>query len=410
MTDMNSSLITGSRDRAGNDPIFIWNGEARARAGAGEDILNATIGALMTDEGTLCSMPTVIETLVRLQVGSTGGYAPIAGLPAYREAVVHDLFADGPLASQAVAVATPGGTGAVYAAVVNFLDVGQKMLVPSFFWGPYREITNHSGRGLDPFPMFRADGAFDVEGLAAGLDRHLATQGRALVVLNFPCHNPTGYSLSAEEWQSITEVIQRAGERGPVTVLLDAAYMEFAGSNSRGWVDWVPGLMRNATVLVAWTASKSMAQYGARTGAIVALQQDPDELTQLGNALAYTARSTWSNCNHLGQLAVAELLTNPELAKRVGTERAGLMTLLQTRIDAFNERAGEAGLPTPRFDAGFFVAVFTKDQDATAAVMREHGVYVVPIPGAVRVAICSTPAAAMPRLVAALEAGLAAVV
>ena len=409
MTDMHSSLIAGSRDRAGNDPIFIWNGEARARAGAGEDILNATIGALMTDEGTLCSMPTVIETLVRLQVGSTGGYAPIAGLPAYREAVVRDLFADGPLASQAVAVATPGGTGAVYAAVVNFLDVGQKMLVPSFFWGPYREITNHSGRGLDPFAMFRPDGAFDIEGLAAGLDRHLATQGRALVVLNFPCHNPTGYSLSAEEWRGITEVIQRAGARGPVTVLLDAAYMEFAGSNSRGWVDRVPGLMRNATILVAWTASKSMAQYGARTGAIVVLHQDPDELSQLGNALAYTCRSTWSNCHHLGQLAVTELLTNPELVGRVSTERAGLMHLLQTRIDAFNEHAGAAGLPTPRFDAGFFVAVFTKDQDATAATMREHGVYGLPIPGAVRVAICSTPAAAMPRLVAALEAGLAVV-
>jgi aspartate/tyrosine/aromatic aminotransferase len=195
-----------------------------------------------------------------------------------------------------------------------------------------------------------------------------------------------------------------------VTVLLDAAYMEFAGSNSRSWVDWVPGLMGNATVLVAWTASKSRAQYGARTGAIVALHQDPDELIQLGNALAYTCRSTWSNCNHLGQLAVTELLTNPELVERVGAERAGLMNLLQTRIDAFNEQANAAGLPTPRFDAGFFVAVFTKDQDATAAAMREHRVYVLPIPGAVRVAICSTPAAAMPRLVAALEAGLAAVV
>ena len=45
-----SSLITTSRDRAGNDPIFIWNGEARARAAAGDDILNATIGALMNDD------------------------------------------------------------------------------------------------------------------------------------------------------------------------------------------------------------------------------------------------------------------------------------------------------------------------------------------------------------------------
>ena len=85
-----------------------------------------------------------------------------------------------------------------------------------------------------------------------------------------------------------------------------------------------------------------------------------------------------------------------------------LMELLQARIDAFNARAMALELPAPRFDAGFFVSVFTEDADATAAVMRDLGVYVVPIPGAVRVAICSTPASAMPRLVEALSKGVAA--
>ncbi|HBV06377.1 MAG TPA: aminotransferase, partial [Gemmatimonadetes bacterium] len=78
-----SSVISTSRDRSGNDPIFIWNGEARARAAAGEDILNATIGALMNDDGTLGSLPTVIETFKTLTGPKVGGYAPISGLPAY---------------------------------------------------------------------------------------------------------------------------------------------------------------------------------------------------------------------------------------------------------------------------------------------------------------------------------------
>lgn len=404
-----SSVISASRDRAGNDPIFIWNGEARSRAAAGDDILNATIGALMNDDGTLASLPRVVETLKRLTTPQVGGYAPIAGLPGYREAVVADLFSDGPLAARATAVAAPGGSGAVYAAVVNFLDVGQMMLVPEFFWGPYREITNHTGRALDPFTMFDADGAFDIAGMTASIDRHLDTQGRVLLVLNFPCHNPTGYSLSEEEWGEITDAIHEAGQRGPVTVLIDAAYMEFAGEDARTWVRYVPKMLEHATVLVAWTASKSMAQYGSRIGAIVGLHADPDELTQVNNALAYTARSTWSNCPHLGQLAVTRLLTDPELSEAVASERAALMGLLQGRIDAFNAHANRLELPTPRFDAGFFVAVFTPDQDATAARMRELGVYVVPIPGAVRVAVCSTPESTIGRLTEALEAGLAAV-
>ena len=401
-----SPVIATSRNRAGNDPIFIWNGEARARAASGEDILNATIGALMNDDGTLASLPTVIDTLKRLTAPHVGGYAPISGLPAYREAVVQDLFGDSPLASQATAVAAPGGSGAVYAAVVNFLDLGQQMLVPQFFWGPYREITNHSGRGLDPFTMFDEDGAFDIAGMTAGIDRHLETQGRVLLVLNFPCHNPTGYSLSQDEWTQITDAVHAAGQRGPVTVLIDAAYMEFAGPEARTWVRHVPKMLEHTTVLVAWTASKSMAQYGSRIGAIVGLHTDPDKLAQIDNALGYSARSTWSNCPHLGQLAMTELLTNPDLASSVSEERLGLMRLLQGRIDAFNARASQLGLPTPRFDAGFFVSVFTPDQDATAAAMREHGVYVVPIPGAVRAAICSTPESTIERLTSALEAGL----
>lgn len=403
-----SSVVPAARDRAGNDPIFALNADARRRVQAGESILNATLGALMNDDGTLCTMPTVLETMGRFAGDRSAGYAPISGVPAFKEAVVRDLFADGPLARQTVAVATPGGTGAIYASVVNFLEPGQELLVPELYWGPYRVICHHSGRELDTFPMFDRDGAFDVEALAAGLDRNLAMQGRALVALNFPCHNPTGYSLDESEWRRISEIVGRAGERGPVAILIDAAYMEFGGAASRAWIDALPGLMRSATVLVAWTASKSFAQYGARVGALVGLHRDEAERDQIENALGYTCRSTWSNCNHLGQLAVTELLTDPELVERVAAERAELARLLDERIEAFNEHAGRVGLPTPRYDAGFFVAVFTPDEERTAATMREAGVYTVPIPGAVRVAMCSTPASAVPRLVEALEAGVAA--
>ena len=408
MTPPFSSVTPLVRDREGNDQIFELNAEARQRADAGESILNATLGALMTDDGQLCAMPTVIETMARFQNGRAAGYAPISGVPAFRDAVIHELFGEGALAGQAVAVATPGGTGAVFQAVVNFLEPGQKLLTPTYFWGPYTEISRHTRRAVDSFPMFRADGAFDVEGMAAGLDRHLETQARALLVLNFPCHNPTGYSLSPDEWRGVAEAVKRAGERGPVTVLIDAAYMAFGGAAATSWVDAVPSLLEAATVLVAWTASKSFAQYGARVGAIVGLHRDEAERDQIANALGYTCRSTWSSCNNLGQLAVTELLTRPELIERADAERAKLIALLQDRVDAFNTQATIAALPTPRYDSGFFVAVFTPDEQATAAVMRDRGVYVTPIPGAARVAICATPAWAVPRLVEALKAGVAA--
>ncbi len=406
MSPVNSGLISPSRDRAGNDPIFLWNGEARSRMAAGEDILNATIGALIDDGGLLCTFPTVLETLRKYQTREQAGYAPISGLPAYRDAVVHDVFSGSGLDDKAVSVATAGGSGAVYAVVVNFLERGQKMLVPEFFWGPYREITNHSDRGLDTFTMFDGAGDFNLDAMNRGLESHLDQQGRALLVLNFPCHNPTGYTLTPSEWASVTEVVTRAADRGPITVLIDAAYMEYAGDQSRDWLAAVPALMERCTVLVAWTASKSMAQYGARVGAVLALHDDASERTQLDNALGYTARATWSNCNHLGQRAVTELLTDPGLAGAVRSERGEVLELLRSRIRRFNQLAGAAALPAPRYDDGFFVTVFG-DGHKVGAKLRERGVYTVPLDGGVRIALCSTPERQIERLVEALEYGLA---
>ena len=96
--------------------------------------------------------------------------------------MVHDLFGDSTPLEHATA-GTPGGSGAVYAAV-SFWTLGGKMSGTSVLWGPYAEITKHSGRGLD-HSMFNQDGAFDIVGMTAAMHRHLEEQGRVLLVLNF---------------------------------------------------------------------------------------------------------------------------------------------------------------------------------------------------------------------------------
>lgn len=403
-----TSLISGSRDRPGDDPLFALHREATERASRGESILNATLGTLAGEDGKIAVMPSVLDTLAKIDARSTAGYAPVAGLPAFLSATIADVFGDGPLAKKAVAVGTPGGTGAVYQGVVNFLEPGQKLLTTNYHWGPYTGIARNIGRDTETFPMFRPDHTFDVDGLGTALRRHVDTQGRALAVLNFPCHNPTGYSLEQDEWSKVIEVVRRAAERGPVTVVLDVAYFAFGGRSARSWIDAIPGLLDSATVLIAWTASKSFTQYGARIGSLIALHHDDGERTQIKNALAFTCRSTWSNPNHLGQRLITELLTNPELRRRADGEREDLVGVLQKRIEAFNEGAHAAGLRMPRYDSGFFSMVFVNDGERAAAKMRELGVYVLPLKGAVRVALCGTPLRDIPRLVDALAAGAAA--
>ena len=401
-------MIPEARNRPGDDPIFSLNMEAVERAERGDAVINATLGALFDDDGDLAVMRSVVDTLRELPPERGAAYAPIAGPKGYLAAVVDDLFAGHELHDQAVAVGTPGGTGAIYNAIQNFLEPGQDLLTTSFYWSPYGILADHARRGLATFRMFDQDGNFDAAALGRALDEQLATQGRALVVLNTPCHNPTGFSLDDEEWAATVEVLLGASEKGEVALCLDYAYAEFAAERDGRWRDHVAKLTGRVTVLVAWTASKSFTQYGARVGALVACHADADERRRLENALVYTCRGTWSNCNHLGMSAVTDVLTRPELRARLETERDEFRALLAERVEVFNREAAGSALHYPRYEGGFFVSCFTPDPVAVSDRCKERGLFLVPLQGAVRVALCSVPKAEIPTLVEILDGAVRA--
>jgi len=412
--DQNSSslidtrLIPESADRPGDDPIFALNGEANQRAKAGEDILNSTLGALMDDEGKLAVMPSVFAAYEQVSGSRSAAYAPIAGPPAYLQAVITDLFGDGEMGKHAVAAATPGGTGALSTAIVNFLEPGQKLLTSSYYWGPYGVLANHTRRGVQTFEMFGPNNkALNTEALEASLRQLAREQGRILLVLNTPCHNPTGYTITDADWSAIIPIVKSVAKDVPVTVLLDMAYAKFAAPGSYTWPKHMAQLMGSCTLLFAWTASKAFAQYGARVGALVAVDRDAEQLDRLQNALSYSCRGTWSNCNHFGMLAITALLQPGELHDRCEAEREGVRQLLADRVEVFNALAAKAGFGYPPYEGGFFVSVFAPDGPKTAELRRADGVFVGPLDGAVRIAICATPASRLPRLVQSLKAALA---
>jgi aromatic-amino-acid transaminase len=405
-TPFSTSLIPSAANRPADDPIFLLNAEAQKRAQAGESIINATLGALMEDDGTLAVIPSVVEAIQRVPVKKGAAYAPILGDAPFLKAVIHDVFDGHGLASKAVAAATPGGTGALYHAITSFIEPGQALYTTNYYWSPYQTIATQAQREVQTFNMFGADGRFDHRAFESGLFELIERQGRALVFFNFPCHNPTGYSLDEREWAQVADCVRRAGETAPVAFLIDLAYARFGSKAAQNWWPHAQTMLASATVLVAWTASKAFAQYGARVGALVAAHRDASERQKIQNAMAYACRGTWSNCNHVGLLAITELLEDPTMKSKADVERARLIQLLDDRVAVFNREAAREKLRYPRYEGGFFVSVFTHEAEKAAAFMREEGVYVVPLKGALRVALCSTAVRDVPRLVKALKNGI----
>ncbi|MBI5852061.1 MAG: aminotransferase class I/II-fold pyridoxal phosphate-dependent enzyme [Planctomycetes bacterium] len=400
-----SQLTPDRQDRPADDPIFALNAEATRRRGAGESIVNATLGTLMDDDGGLLVLETAARALHDVPRDEWAAYAPLAGLPAFQRAVIDDCFRGrDDLARCATACATAGGTGALRHAVVSFLRPGEAVLTTSFHWAPYRTICDEHGRRVDVFSMFDQAGGLDVGALERGLVQHLATQGRVLLILNDPCQNPCGYSMTGAEWRAVADVLARHASRGPITLLVDMAYYLYGSAkDSRTHLDVLRPLLGRIGLLFAWSASKSFTHYGLRVGAIVACEPDEVQRRSLQAAFTFACRGTWSNCNRGGQALVTQLLVDPALARGCDAEREAAKELLMGRVRAFNARAIPAGLRYPRYEGGFFVTVFCDDSDARARRMREaHGVFVVPQRDSLRVALCSVPERDVARVVEAL--------
>lgn len=388
--------------RPSDDPIFALNREATQRKAQGHAVINATVGALLEDDGQLAVLPTVMDAVRAVEPRKAAAYAPIAGVPEYLNAVIRDLLGGTALADMAVAASTPGGTGALRHAVSTFLERGQSVVTPSFYWGPYQTICDEHERGVRTSPMFTAGGGFDVSGFADVLQRTAKEQGRLLVFLNDPCHNPTGYSMSEGEWEGVSAALREVSAQVPTTVLADVAYLGFA-KDQRSFLKHLAPLTERAAVLFAWSASKSFGLYGQRVGALIACTADGAQRAAMQNAMAYACRGTWSNCNAAGQHAVARCLTDASLDVAVRAERARLTALLDGRVSAFNRAAEGSALRYPRYDGGFFVTLFAEDAKGSAERLKARGVFTVPGKDSLRVALCSVPEAQVPALVDALR-------
>jgi aspartate/tyrosine/aromatic aminotransferase len=223
---MRTHLLDSRQGFAGDDLIFTLNTAAQQRAATGAPVINATVGALLDDHGKLVVHDSVMALWRELTPMEIAPYAPIAGDPAFLLALTQRHWPQ--LTSPGVAVATPGGSGALALTLKNFVERGQAILTAAPFWGPYATITAEAAVRLETVPYPEAGEALDVGAWEAKARDLLEEQGRLLVWLNDPCHNPTGRSLSRDDRRTLLSMLRDIASQGPVTLLLDFAYLDYA--------------------------------------------------------------------------------------------------------------------------------------------------------------------------------------
>ena len=376
--------------------------EAAKKYGA-DKVTNATMGVMMDDEGKLASIPTMERVFRSLSVEDYVRYAPIPGLPDYLDAVIDLTFADQKPEGYTAAIATAGGTGAIHHAVANYAERGDKVLTSDWFWGTYNVICNECGCQLTNYALFDENNNFNIAAYTAKVDEIMKTQDSLLVIINTPAHNPTGFSLTEEDWDKVLDLTKKYAAQGKkMSILVDIAYIDYAGekNETRKFMKKFGNLPANIFVMFAFSMSKGYTAYGQRTGALVAVSSSEEVITEFKEINKYTSRATWSNINRGAMTLLAKISADKETLAQFEKERDAFYQMIQERGMLFMKEAKECGLNALPYKGGFFLSVPAKDPQAVCDKLHEDLIFAVPLKMGVRIAACSVSAAKMKGIAA----------
>ena len=376
------------------DKIFGANsrGKARAEEIGKENVTIATIGSLLNDDGTLAVMSSVVDVLKSLAPADYADYAPIGGTPGFKEAIKKAAFLDYVPNRNMEVVATPGGTGALRNTVSNYSKPGDKVLTSDWFWAPYRTIAQEQGRDIDTYTLFDETGKFNIKSFGEKVNGLLENQDSLVIFLNTPAHNPTGYSLSDEDWKKVIAVLNDATKADKKVILfVDVAYIDFAGDPKeyRSFLPILEELGEKVLPIIGYSASKTFTMYGMRCGAMICLAPNKEIADEFKLLNEFSSRGSWSNCTKASQVLIDKIYADEELLAKVDKERVEFREMLIKRGSAFDAALREEGVEGVPFDAGFFACIACDDPDAIAAELEKLNVFAVALAKGIRVSVAS---------------------
>lgn len=410
-----SIAATHARGKFATDKIF---GAAAAAnkdvAQYGKDVVvNATIGAILDDNETLVCLPTVEKVYRNLPINEIINYAPIAGLPEFLEAATALSFADNRPEAYTEAVATSGGSGVIHHTIANYTELGDTLLTSDWYWGPYKVLCEDALRKLDTYTLFDENQNFNIKSFESKVNELLAKQNNLVAIINTPAHNPTGYSLTDSEWDSVLDVAKAAtkDQSKKIILLVDIAYLDYAGEKNecRAFMKKFSNLPDNILIILAFSMSKGYTMYGQRTGAMIGVSSSKSVIKEFADINQYTSRATWSNINRGCMRLLSTIYNDKAILAQVEKERSEYYSLIRERSEIFVREAKAANLHMLPYRAGFFLTIPSSNPDAVCDKLHADHIFAVPLGKGIRVAVCAVPSAKITGMAAKMAQAMAAV-
>jgi aromatic-amino-acid transaminase len=363
-------------EMAPRDPILGLNEQFNADTNPNK--VNLGVGVYSDDNGKLPLLQCVQAAEKTMMDKPTArGYLPIDGIAAYDAAVKSLVFgadSEAVTAGRVATIQSLGGTGGlkVGADFLKRLSPDAKVLISDPSWENHRALFTNAGFQVDSYTYYdAAKRGVDFDGMLAALN---AAAAGTIVVLHACCHNPTGYDITAAQWD---QVIAACKTRN-LTPFLDMAYQGFAQGIAEDGAAVAKFVAAGLTFLVSTSFSKSFSLYGERVGALSVLCTDKEEAGRVLSQLKIVIRTNYSNPPTHGGAVVAAVLNNPELRalweKELGEMRVRIKAMRQKLVDGLKAAGIAQDMSFITSQIGMFsYSGLTKDQ--MVRLRSEFGVY-----------------------------------
>ena len=363
-------------EMAPRDPILGLNEQYNADTNPHK--VNLGVGVYFDDNGKLPLLQCVQAAEKTLMATPTArGYLPIDGIAAYDAAVKGLVFGPDsePVTSNRVAtVQGIGGTGGlkIGADFLKRLNPNAKVLISDPSWENHRALFTNAGFTVENYAYYDANKrGVNFEAMLASL--HAAAPA-TIVVLHACCHNPTGYDITADQWDQVIAVVKAKS----LTAFLDMAYQGFGHGIAEDGAVIGKFVAAGLDFFVSTSFSKSFSLYGERVGALSVLCASKEEADRVLSQLKIVIRTNYSNPPIHGGAVVAAVLNNPILRaqweQELGEMRARIKVMRQRLVDGLKAAGVKADMGFITTQIGMFsYSGLSKDQ--MVRLRTEFGVY-----------------------------------
>lgn len=274
----------------------------------------------------------VVEAAHEAARAGRTSYAPNAGLPELREALVDKVARrNGYEARPDQAVVTQGGVQALYSTLLTVLEPGDEVLLPDPAWPNFRMIAHLLGARVVSYPLV-AEGDFLPR--VEDLERLVTPRTRAILV-NSPS-NPLGTVLPRELVEALLDFARRRG----LWMISDEVYDEIVFDDT--FVSAGSVADTSDRLVTIYSFSKVYAMTGWRVGYLIA----PPDLAKLITGMQEPIISC---VNTPAQMAALAALTGPQDIVREMREA------YRARRNELLEVLDQGGLPSSRPAGAFYV-------------------------------------------------------